>query len=384
MKTKHEPGLSKERLNRLAEAISRDIEAKKYNGGVITVARHGVIGLQEAFGFANREANRPCRLDDVFNIMSVTKAFTDVIVFSEMESGKLSLTTRVTDIIPEFKGGFKEQVTIFHLLTHSAGSPPIFYPVEERLMGNHQAAFEACCKMGLMSDPGRKVEYSCTWGHVLLGEILRRIDGGKRPLRDIFQEKLFSPLKMKGSSLGRRRDLNSRMVPIVVCGHYDQLTADSIENLNEVIDENAEIPAWGAVSTVNDLFRFAEMLRQGGELDGVRLLSPTTINAATTIHTEGLENEGLYPLFANHGWPPEPLNIGLDFTVRGKSIGYPTALGSLTSHRAFGKFGAGSTGLWVDPEWDVTFVFMSVGLLDEYDNFFRFHRLSDMAMAAVI
>lgn len=384
MEKNHELGLSKERLDRLSRAIRREIEAKQYDGAVITVARHGVIGMQEAFGVADRDAKRPCRLDDVFYIMSVTKAFTDVIIFSEIESGRLSLTTRVTDIIPEFKGGFKDQVTVFHLLTHSAGSPPVFYPVEEKLMGNHQAVFEACCKMGVMSPPGKKVEYSCTWGHVLLGEILRRVDGGERSLRDIFQEKLFGPLKMKDTSLGRRHDLNPRMVRIVICGHYDQLIAGSMENLNEVIDENSEIPAWGAISTINDLFRFAEMLRRGGELDGVRLLSPATINAATTIQTEGLENDGLYPVFVDHGWPPEPLNIGLDFTVRGKAIGSPTALGSLTSPRAFGKFGAGSTGFWVDPEWDVTFAFMSVGLIDEYDNFFRFHRLSDMAMAAVI
>lgn len=384
MNRNHESGLSEERLNRLADALRQDIEEGQYDGAVIAVARHGVVCLQAAFGFAELASQRPCRLDDVFNIMSITKAFTDVIIFSEIEKGRLSLTTRVSDIIPEFKGGFKEQVTVYHLMTHSAGSPPLFYPVEEKLMGNHQAVFEACCKMGVVSAPGKKVEYSCTWGHVLLGEILRRLDDGKRSLRDIFQEKLFGPLKMKDTCLGRRPDLRSRIVPIIVCGQYDQLAAGSMNNLNEVINEDAEIPAWGAVSTINDLFRFAEMLRRGGELDGVRLLSPVTIDAATTIHTDGLENEGLYPVFVDHGWPPEPLNIGLDFTVRGKSLSSPTAMGSLTSPRTFGKFGAGSTGFWVDPERDVTFVFMSVGLLDEYLNFLRFHRLSDMAMAAVI
>jgi CubicO group peptidase (beta-lactamase class C family) len=384
MKEARENGLSPERLERLAGAIRRDIEAEKYDGGVITVARHGVIGIQEAFGLAERAANRPCRLDDVFNIMSVTKAFTDVVIFTLIESGAISLVTRVCDIIPGFRGGFKEQVTVFHLLTHSAGSPPVFYPVPENLMGDNQAVAEACCKLPLTSAPGLKVAYSCTWGHSLLGEIIRRVDGGKRALRDIYRERLFGPLKMNDTALGRRRDLAPRIVPIVTCGHYDQLAAGGMENLNNVITEDAEIPAWGAVSTINDMFRFGEMLRRGGELDGARLLSPTTIAAAAAIQTGGMENEGLYEVFVDKGWPPEPLNIGLDFTIRGPAVGSPIAMGSLTSPRAFGKFGAGSTGVWVDPEWDITFVFMSVGLIDEYENFFRFHRLSDMAMAAVV
>ena len=90
MKEKAESGLSRERLNRLATAISKDVEAGRYDGGVILVARHGIVGLQEAIGFTERGTNRPCRLDDVFNIMSVTKAFTDVILLSKMEHRPLS------------------------------------------------------------------------------------------------------------------------------------------------------------------------------------------------------------------------------------------------------------------------------------------------------
>lgn len=382
MKEKNDSGLSLERLGRLTDVIRRDVEAKRYDGGVVLVARHGVVGLQEAIGFAERATNRPCHLDDVFNIMSVTKAFTDVVILSQIERGGLSLVTRVADIIPEFKGGFKEQVTIFHLLTHTAGAPPVFLPIEESLMGNHQAAFEASCRMGLTSVPGQKVEYSSTWGHVMLGEVLRRVDGGKRRLRDIFQEELFGPLKMKDTALGRRRDLSSRIVPIVGCGPYGQLPIGSVEDFNNIISEDAEIPAWGGVSTGPDLFRFAETLRRGGELDGVRILSPTTIELATSIHNESLFNEGI-PIFAEHGWAPFAINLGLDLIVRGQEIGSPSAMGSLVSPRTFGKFGAGSTGFWVDPERDVTFTFLSVGLLDEYTNFLRFQRLSDMAMAAV-
>jgi CubicO group peptidase (beta-lactamase class C family) len=238
--------------------------------------------------------------------------------------------------------------------------------------------------MGLVSAPGEKVDYSSMFGHVILGEIVRRVEGGKKALRDIFQEALFAPLKMKDTALGKRRDLSSRVVPVVACGHYGGLAVGGVEVFNEIINEEAEIPAWGAVSTVNDLFRFAEMMRRGGELDGVRILSPTTVKLATTIHTEHKLNESLKPLFASQGWHQVPVNTGLDFIVRGNAAGCPCSMGSLTSPGTFGKFGAGSTGFWVDPERDVTFIFLSVGLLDEYVNFLRFHRLADMAMAAVI
>lgn len=385
MAEKGKTGLNMAQLNRLTGAIRKDIESELYDGGVILVARHGDTALHEAVGFAERDKSRICRKDDVFKIMSITKVFTDVILLAQIERGDLALTTRVTDIIPEFKGGFKEQVTVFHLLTHSAGAPPIFFPIEPLLVGDHRKVFEASCQMGLTSVPGEKVNYSSMWGHVILGEILRRVDGGKRALRDIFQEELFGPLKMKDTALGMRNDLAVRAVPIIARGNYAQLVPGlTVDVFNQILDENAEIPAWGAVSTSSDLFRFAEMLRNGGQLDGVRILSPVTIETATTIHTGSLVNENLSFMFAEHGWPKVVINTGFDFIIQGNGCGYPSSLGTLTSPRTFGKFGAGSTGFWVDPVNDVTFIFLSVGFLDEYYNFLRFQRFSDMAITAVV
>ena len=79
--------------------------------------------------------NALCRKNDVFNILSVTKAFTDVIILSLIERGKLALTTRVGDIIPELNPNARKVVTVFHLITHTAGSPQVILPLEARLMG---------------------------------------------------------------------------------------------------------------------------------------------------------------------------------------------------------------------------------------------------------
>jgi CubicO group peptidase (beta-lactamase class C family) len=380
-------GLNANQLKRLSEAIHKDIESKLYDGAAVIVARNGKIGLHEAIGYADRSANRLLQINDIFNILSVTKSFTDVILLSLVERGELALTTRVTDIIPEFRGGVKDTITVFHLMTHTAGSPQVLFPVEADQMGNLTAVIKAICKLDPVSAPGVKVSYSPLWGHALLGEIIRRMDGGKRALRDIFQEELFGPLKMKSSALGRRRDLSPRLVPIVArdpaFGQVGQMTIEEVENHNQFISESAEIPWMGGISSAEDLFRFAEMLRCEGELEGVRILSPATVKLATTIQTGTLINEYHAPVIKQHGLQPGPANIGLDLLIKGEGISLNT-MGNFTSPRTFGKFGLGGTGFWVDPERDVTFVFLRSGLLEHYHDTVNYQRVSDMAITAVI
>ena len=381
-------GLNMDQLRRLSAAIHKDVEADVYDGGAIVVARHGVIGLHEAIGFANRAANRPCLVNDVFNILSVTKAFTDVLILSLVERGELALTTRVVDIIPELtatgKGKGKDAITVFHLITHTAGSPQVLFPIEAKLMGNLDAVIKKICKLDLITVPGRSVSYSPLWGHALLGEIIRRLDGGKRALRDIFQEELFGPLGMTDTALGRRRDLSSRVVPIVAHDRdFGDMSGAQVEEHNAFITEDAEIPWMGCVSTAYDLFRFAEMLRRGGELDGVRILSPASVKKATSVQTGTLINQYHAPVLEEHGVQPPPANIGMDFQIRGEGVG-PNSLGNLTSPGTYGKFGLGGMGFWVDPERDVTFVFLRSGLLEHFNDTVNYQRLSDMAIAAAI
>jgi CubicO group peptidase (beta-lactamase class C family) len=380
-----ESGLSPERLERFAAAVRRDVDNGLYDGAAVVIARHGVVGLEEAFGFADRATKRPCRVNSVFQILSVTKAFTDALVLAYIERGLLSLTTRVAEVIPEFKGKLKERVTVYHLFTHTSGMPALFFPVQGTRLGNLQAVIEALCKTELVSSPGEKLIYSALVGHALLGEIVRRVDGGKRPLREIFQAELFGPLKMKDTALGKRRDLKSRAVPIVMRDRSGGLmTPEEAEYHNELISEESEMPWMGCLSTAPDLFRFADMLRRGGELDGVRILSPTSLQLATSVQTGLKKDEFLGQVMKQNGWEPGPASIGLDFVIRGEGINAIHFMGNLASPRTFGKYGMGATVFWVDPERDVTFVFLSAGLLEEYNNACRLQRLSDMATAAVV
>jgi CubicO group peptidase (beta-lactamase class C family) len=251
-------------------------------------------------------------------------------------------------------------------------------------MGNLDEIIKAICPLELIAIPGKSVSYSPLWGHALLGEIIRRLDGKKRALRDIFQDVLFGPLRMKDTALGRRKDLRSRIVPIVAHdSSFGNMSGKEVEEHNRYITEDAEIPWMGCVSTVYDLFRFAEMLRRGGELDGVRILSPASVKQATTIQTGTLANDYYIQMMEEHGIKPPPANIGLDFQIRGEGVG-PNSMGNLTSPGTYGKFGLGGTGFWVDPEREFTFVFLRSGLLEHLNDTVKYQRISDMAMAAVI
>ena len=383
-----ESGLSAERLARISAAIDNDVKAGSYDGAVIIVARHGIIGLHEAVGFSERSIKRPCRKDDVFKILSVSKSFIDTIILSFIEQGTLALTTKVSDIIPKFKGPLKEKVTLFNVMTHTAGAPDFYFPVELSLMGNLNAVIEAICPIDLIAVPGEVVCYAPVWGHALLGEIVRRLDPKKRALRDILNEDLFIPLKMTDTALGLPLRLKARSVPIVAA-HPEQSIASGVmspqqlEEHNLMITEDAEIPWMGCVSTGYDVFRFAEMLRRGGELDGVRILSPTTINFATKNHTGSLINQHDALVSRERGFDPGPANYGLGFTLRGETI-HPERMGIFSSPGTYGRFGAGSMAFWVDPDRDLTFVFLSAGELGDYENTLRLQRLSDMTIAAVI
>lgn len=379
-----ERGLSRERLRHLKAAIEADVARKRYFGAVIAVARHGVPGLLEAVGHADRDGRRALRTDSVFSLFSVTKAFTNALVFRAIERGELALTTRVSAVIAEFSGGLRESITFYDLLTHSSGLPAVFLPRPSLYIDRLDEVVAAlCAELQSEAPPGERVTYAPMAAHALMGEALRRLDPKKRSYRRLIEEEIFEPLAMRDSSIGVRRDLKPRHVvphfidpmPIQHLGHSNLGPNGAFE------EEDAEMPWVGAISTVPDLLRFAEMLRRGGALDGARILSPAVLEQATLNRTGDKPNELYKELALARGWQPYPAYIGLGFFLRGDAI-CPHQFGTLASPRTFGHTGAGSTIFWVDPERDLTFVCLTAGVINEGDNIERFQRLSDMALAA--
>lgn len=381
---KHE--LSNERLLYLKKVIEDDVQRGLYYGAVVLVARHGIIGLHEAIGYTNAKDKRPISKDSVFSLFSTTKAFTNVLVFRAIERGEFALTTKVSEIIPEFSGGRRQDITFYHLLTHSSGLPSVFTPQPGMYIDVLEEVIAAICKnVQSVEEPGVLVTYAPMVAHALMGEAVRRTDPKKRTYRKLLEEEVLIPLKMKDTSIGVRADLRARhIVPIFLeplpfthPGHSNLGPHGAFE------EENAEMPWVGGISTVSDMFRFAEMLRRGGELEGARILGPAILDLATRNHTGNKPNELFKQLAISCGWEPSPAYIGLGFFMRGEAICH-LHFGTLTSPRTFGNMGAGSSMFWVDPARDVTFVCLSAGVMNEALNMARFQRLTDIAISAAI
>jgi CubicO group peptidase (beta-lactamase class C family) len=377
-------GLSTARLAHLERIMQEDVEKGVYWGARIIVARHGRVGLDAAIGFADGGRTRAVASDSVFTLFSMTKAMTNTLALRAIELGQFSMGTKVSQVIPEFGGGLRSHITAFHLLTHMSGLPMLFklkdgMPIDV-LADNVRVACEI---VQSAEPPGEKCSYSPMLNQLFLGEMVRRTDPGRRSYRDIVQQDLFDPLGMTDSSIGLRRDLKRRHLfpdfrgqsPIQHIG-----STEPGEN-GAFNEERAEMPWVGAVSTAPDIFRLAEMFRNGGSLGGARILSPAMLRKARQCHTGEKPNE-LYKLLAHKDqWEVSPGYIGLGFSLRGEKM-TNHMFGTQTSPQTFGNYGAGSTIFWVDPELDLTFVCLSTGLMASNPNIVRFNRLSDIAVSA--
>jgi CubicO group peptidase (beta-lactamase class C family) len=237
----------------------------------------------------------------------------------------------------------------------------------------------------LESLPGERVTYSIAVAHAVLGSLLVRVDGGRRSLTQMLREDLFVPLGMSDTSLGPRADLVARLCPVVARysepGLFDPVALTGLGAV--ILMEGSEIAAGGFLTTAPDLHRFAEMLRRGGELDGQRILSPAMIALAARNHTGLRPNSIMDYTIAMRGWDPWPAYIGLGFFVRGEGV-VPGPHGNLASPGAFGGWGAGSTAFWIDPARDLTFTFLSTGLMEDSRHIERVSRLSDLVLSALV
>ena len=380
-----------ERFDKLREVIRADIARGDYFGAVLTVGRGGEVVFAEALGAQDAAGERPLDYDDVFSIFSVTKAFTNVLILKAIEEGRFALTTKVRDVLPEFTGAPREDATFYHLLTHTAGMPGVWTPKPGMYLDRLQELFEASIEnVHGEVPPGTRCDYSPLVNHVLMGTALVRTDAKGRNYQTLLHEDLFAPLGMDSTSMGLRSDLARRHVK------PDMRGTVPIQHLSRNVpgdhalfeDPEVEAPHVGCASTSGDLYRFAEMLRRGGELDGARILSPTTIRLARRNHTGDLPNELYKRVAENAGWQVPPANQGIGFQVRGPMGGdrgvFHHLFGTLASPETHGNYGAGSTMFWVDPRRDVSFALCSAGVMTQAANIERCQKLSDLALSAMV
>ena len=380
-----EAGFDPDRLALLGRAIDGDIEAERYDGCEVVVARGGIVAYHGTHGWADRAARRRVERGQPFITMSIGKQLTVALVLRCIEEGHFALTTPVADLIPEFGARGKGHVNVGHLLTHTGGMPAMLpSTLAPEQAGKLEAVVAATCASLIECLPGTRVTYSVIVGHAVLADLVRRAIGGRRSYRDVMREELFEPLGMRDTSLGLPAKVAARLAPVVArdrrVGLFDPMF---MEAMGATIGEDTEIPAGGYVSTAPDFHRFAEMLRGEGVLDGVRILSPATVALVQENRTGDEPNTIWAYTESMRGWAPFPAFLGYGFFLRGEGV-FPTPFGHLASPRTFGGFGAGSSAFWIDPAADITYAFLSAGLMEDSYSVERHQRLADLVHAAAL
>jgi CubicO group peptidase (beta-lactamase class C family) len=375
-------GFDLEALARLSGRIREDVEQGRIFGASILVAREGKIGYRDTIGEV--APGRPAASDDIYLMMSLSKAFTASLVLRAVDRGQLTLDTRACEILPGFAANGKQRVTIRHLLTHTAGTyanvlpPP---PLTVADMGNLEKNVAAISVLPAAYRPGERVVYNPFAGYAALGQILVAIDDAGRSFREIARQDLFAPLGMSDTSYGLAVDA-PRRVPVSFTDSSSTPASAAVAHMLNSVNEHTEHPAGCSFGTIDDVFRFTEALRGGGASGTYRLLSSAMFDYASQNHTGDLVDGAWAFDREQKDLPDSPANFSLlGGYVRGRGH-HSSALGFTASPRAFGAVGGGSTFWMVDPERDLTFVFLSAGFIDGLGHFLRLQRLTDLALAA--
>jgi CubicO group peptidase (beta-lactamase class C family) len=382
-----EVGLDAAALARLGVSVQHDITTGVNHGAVVLIALGGKVGYLKTFGHADQAAGRKTAVDDVYMLMSTGKAYTAGLVLQLIDCGRLSFDTKVAEVIPEFGVRGKQRVTVAHLLTHTGGTWAGFVPPPPGQWGASWGDMDEMTRLVSAQQaghrPGERVIYNPFASYGILGEIVRRLDEQGRPFRQIAREQIFEPLGMVDSSFGLRVD-HPRRVPLRMAETTPGAAEVSVmESLNQLVDETFELPAGMVFGTVRDVFVWTEMLRQRGRHDGGRLLSPAIVDYAYQNHTGDKVNEfwDFNKEARDLAEFPANFSYGGGY-VRGTGD-YLTPFGFTASPGTFGAVGSGSTMWMVDPAHDLTFIFLSTGLLEGLHHFQRLRRLADLALAAI-
>lgn len=376
--------IDEKRLRRVIESLEGDVAAGYYDGAQIAMGRGGELILDEAVGYADRGATRKLDRNDILIPFSISKQLVVAVVLSYVERGLLNLYQPVAEVLPEFGARGKQSVNLRHLLTHTGGviADVPMLPPEEIIDLEKFTAF--VCAQAPEAPAGERVVYSKLGAHAVMASMLVAVDPAGRDFDGIVREELLDPLGMTDTRLGPPPD--DRYVAPVVTRYRrpaGMFTPEVLElSAQLILTPGAQLPGAGYTTTARDYYKFADLLRGGGERNGFRLLSPAMLELASRNFTGELTNSLLDYAVGLRNWQPWPAYHGLGFFVRGERL-TPGPLPNLGRTGTFGGWGAGTSVFWIDPNRDICFVLITVGSLEDTDHLQRCQRLGDMALAAV-
>lgn len=376
--TPAEVGLSADRLDRIRRALEAEIAAKRIPGAVALIARRGRLAHATTLGVLDPTTATAMRDDAIFRIFSMTKPLVSVATLMLMEEGRLQLADPIESLLPGFKTpdvsvaqgeGYRSvaparAITVHDLLTHSSGltygERSTNAPVRQALarLGiavNPRALAPAdfvarLCQAPLVHQPGSVWEYGLSTD--LLGVVVEAIAG--QALGRFLASRIFAPLGMRDTAFHIDSSRLGRLAqPFAIDPATGEALRDPAQTYDATIAPRMESGGAGALSTAADYLRFAQMLLQGGALDGVRLLSRPSVALMTADH---LGTRIATPLPPGEAAMQSPgYGFGLGVAVR-LADGLAVVPGSAGD---FFWSGTAGTTFWVDPREELAVVFMA-------------------------
>jgi CubicO group peptidase (beta-lactamase class C family) len=332
-------------------------------GAVLHVTHRGVASVR-AFGRARPAATVPLAADAIFPLFSATKPLVASAVLSAADDGLLDLDDRVARHLPAFAARGKGDVTLRHLLSHSAGIPAA--PDEDLgRFASNEAFVATLLPMAPTEPPGRRGVYHATTAFALLAAVLSRVTGATAG--EALRARVLAPLRMADTMLGGpdAADPRAARVTLVHAPPGDADAARWAEAANGMVFRKAGHGGAGVFASAADLARFLQMwLHEGVSPEtGARVLRAETAREALRIQQPGLR-EGMPPFV-----PPAlrdldlgPTTWGLGWRLRGDPPEPLFGFGA-ASARAFGHNGLGAVACWADPERDLACVWLTNALL---------------------
>jgi CubicO group peptidase (beta-lactamase class C family) len=331
LKTPKSVGMSAERLAKIDHVVQRGIAAGGYPGAAVVVGRRGAAVWEKGFGRLGWEKTSPWVSTDrtIYDLASLTKVVgTTTALMVLYDEGKIHLDDPVSTYIPDFAGGEKDRVTVRMLLEHRSGLPAgrdLW-----RIAHTPEEARAAVISTPLGCEPGRCYEYS-DLGADMLGFIVEAVSGQR--LDQFLSERVFTPLGMHDTGFRPADSLKARIAPT------ESNSARGYGLQGEVHDENAFALGGiaghaGLFSTAADLAVFAQMMLNGGEFNGTRIVADSTVALFTT------RAAGTRAL----GWD---------------TCGGSGSCGKYLGADAFGHTGFTGTSLWLDPDRDMFVILLT-------------------------
>jgi len=377
-----ELGFSVARLEYLDHFYADEVKRGELAGIVILIARHGKIVHFSSIGSADVEKHKPMQRDTIFRLYSMTKPITSTALMMLYEEGRFQMGDPLSKYLPEFahlrvlrnpEGDVKDTVPVQHeptmqdVLRHTAGfthaletTPLDAEYTKANLFGvdvSLAQMMERLAKLPLQYEPGTKWVYSV--GADVSARLVEVLSG--MPFDRFLEERLLEPLGMKDAGFWVPPDRAQRLATVYYMKDGKLTPIDDVHGspgdiwLSEpwtvnsyTVNHKRKGGSYGLVSTAEDYFRFGQMMLNGGELNGVRILSPQTVQFMARDHLGpiGLPRED---------GKPSGMGFGLGFAV----MEDPAAAGYMSSIGSYFWAGYASTYFWIDPKEDMVVVAMT-------------------------